>query len=162
MLRNICNYNTYNLQLYLLTLRESQITRLGHLLVYCSKLHGPLALLFYEFYVSKWYVLSEFPNNPLYRSLTLLSPHPPFYSDNNTNIKFFLLPCKQWWFLSDCLGMQREQLHQTFKTLLLYPLNPFLTLLLLWYLQISSIWYWLGIISSPLLFHCVHLAFFPR
>jgi len=57
--------------------------------------------------------------------------------------------------------MQREQLHQTSETLLFYPLNPFFTLLLLWYLQISSIWYWLGIISSTLLFHSVHLAFPP-
>lgn len=129
--------------------------------VYCTKLHGPLGSPVDDFYFSKWYVLSELHNNLLCRYLPLLSPHPPCHSDNNMNIEFLLLPCKQWWFLSDCLGMQREQLHQTFKTPLLYPLNPFLTLLLLCYLQISTSWYWLGIISSTLLFHCVHLAFSP-
>lgn len=176
----MCNYNTHNLQLYLLTLRERitsyktkplltliwlttfllETSEALQFVIYCTKLHGPSGSLVDDFHFSKWYVLSELHNNLLRRSLTFLSSHPPFHSDN-MNIKFLLLPCKQRWFLSDCLGMQREQLHQTFKTPLLYPLNPVLTLLLLWYLQISSIWYWSGIISSTLLFHCVHLAFSP-
>lgn len=144
MLRNIWNYSTHSLQLYLLTLRESQITRLSHILVHgynlrllCQKLLRPYSLpyiapwhvgsLVDDFRFSKWYILSEPCNNLLRSCLILLSFHPLFHSDNSRSIKFLLLPHKRWWFLSDCYGMQGEQLHQTFKTLLLYPLNHFLT-----------------------------------
>lgn len=129
--------------------------------VYCAKLHGSYGSLVDDFHFSKQSAFSELHNKLSHKSLTLLSPCPPFRSDNNMNIKFLLLPCNHWWFPSDCLGMQREHLHQTFQIPLLYPLNLFLTLLLQQYLQISSIWYWLGIISSTLKFHCVNFALSP-